>query len=188
MQTISVALFLMFSVSALASEFNPSLPTERRCIISASERDIDFGLQSRGQLQEINGGRRLSPGKRNVMINVVCPFAQTMVIAIQGDRAASGNLRYGDGGDVILRLLEVSMDGQHVQMVQTSAKGDSIENSSSEMLLQPGQYLAATRNGQLLTGKTLNARIEIEPMVPEGDARVTQPQTTQSQLSLELIE
>ncbi|WP_343550978.1 fimbrial protein [Pantoea sp.] len=186
MKAISVVLFFMFSTSARASEFNPSLPAEKRCIISASERDIDFGVQSRGQLQESNGGRRLSPGKRNLMINVVCPFAQTMVIAIQGDRAANGNLRYGDRGDVILRLLDVNLDGQHVQIVDTSAQGDAA--ATNDMLLQPGQYVAATRNGQRLTGKTFSARIEIEPMVPEGDARVTQPHTTQSQLSLELIE
>lgn len=199
MKTFSIALWLTFSVlstpavsetllSGTGAEFPSSLPADSGCSLSASERHIDYGVQSRGQLQALAGGSLLSPGQRSVMLTVVCPYAQTMVMAVRGEATASGDLRYGERGGVKLRILDVSMDGKNVHVAATLANGTPDGQPSSGLRLQPGQHVGVIQNGHLLNGKTLSARIEIEPIMPEGDARVSYQHTTESRLTLELID
>jgi hypothetical protein len=163
------------------------LPIDKRCSLSAGVTVIDYGTQSRWQLQEAGNGQNVSPGKRTLMVSVVCPYTQTMRLRLIGDKAANGNLRYGERGNLSLRLVEAQLDSQDVQLATTTPDGIMNGTSGSARLLQPSVGVAATRNGQLAKGKNFTVRIEMEPMMPESAARVTTRQISEANLTLELI-
>lgn len=163
-------------------------PPDNRCSLSAGAPVIDYGEQSRWQLQEIHAGQSVSPGKRTVTVNAICPYSQSMRMRLNGDKAANGNLRYGEQGNVSLRFVEAQLDGQDVQLVTTTPDGVLNGAPGSNLLWQPGVSVAATRNGQLIKGKSFTARIEIEPMMPESAARVSARQVSEANLTLELMD
>ncbi|UUW17347.1 fimbrial protein [Serratia ureilytica] len=167
---------------------NAILPIDTRCSVSAGAPVIDYGTQSRWQLQDVAGGQKVTPGKRMLMVSVVCPHTQTMRLTLRGDRAGNGDLRYGDRGSVSLRLLEAQLDGQNVQVAATTPDGMLSGAPESSLLLQPGNSLVATLNGQPAKGKSFTARIELEPVMPESAARVSARQISESNLTLELMD
>ncbi|NLU15353.1 MAG: fimbrial protein [Serratia liquefaciens] len=168
-----------------AQSFLP-LPMYKTCSLSASTPVIDYGTQSRWQLQDVAGSNAVTPGKRTLILNVVCPYRQVMRLTLRGDRAANGNLRYGEQGSVNIRLLDFQLDGQSVQVAFSSQPGVIDGASESSLLLQPDKVFTIVQNGQLVEGQIFNARVEIEPVLPESAARVTSRQANEAHLMLEM--
>lgn len=163
------------------------LPGDTRCKVSASSEVIDYGSYSRGQLQDA-GGQKVSPGKRILMVNAVCPYKKVMRVILHGDKASNGNLRYGNKGSVTMRLLDAQLDGKSVQVAATKVGSHLRTSVESNILLQPGQGIVAIHNDQPAEGRSFTARIEIEPVMPESDARVSAYQTIESNLTFELAD
>jgi hypothetical protein len=164
------------------------LPIDTRCSLSAGAPVIDYGTQSRWQLQDVDGGQKVTPGKRMLMVSVVCPYSQILRLTVRGDRATNGDLRYGSRGSASLRLLDAQLDGQSVQVATTTPDGVLSGAPVSSLLLQPGNSIAATHNGQLAKGKSFTVRIELEPVMPESAARVSAREISESHLTLELMD
>jgi len=192
----ALAMMLAFSPMAQAiavgNDMGPNigtiLPSDMRCHLSASAAVIDYGSHSRWQLQDVGGGQQVSPGKRMLMVSVVCPYSQTMRVMLRGDRASNGNLRYGDRGNVTMRLLDAQLDGQNIPVATTTADGRVSGAAETSMSLQPGNGIVAMHNGQPAKGKTFTARIQLEPVMPESDARISARQITESSLDLDLMD
>ncbi|MHA7845300.1 DUF1120 domain-containing protein [Serratia sp. D1N4] len=160
----------------------PPLPMDSSCNLSVGGSVIDYGSQSRWQMQSAStGGNAVTPGKRTLMLNVVCPYTQAMRLALRGD------LRYGERGSTVVRLFDVQIDGHNVQVVNTTPAGMISGTPTNDQLLQAGQTVAAVLNGQLAKGKVLTARLEIEPTLPESEARVSASRMSESTLTLELV-
>ncbi|MFC0227274.1 fimbrial protein [Serratia aquatilis] len=183
-----VGLLLSQSVGAVSSVMGdpslqpPPLPMDSNCSLSIGGGVVDYGRQSRWQMQSAStGGNALTPGKRTLMLNVVCPYTQQMRLALRGD------LRYGQRGTTVVRLLDVQLDGHSVQVVNTTPVGAFSGAPADAQLLQVGQTVAAVQNGQLAKGKVLSARLEIEPTLPESEARVAASQISESILTFELV-
>lgn len=164
------------------------LPIDTRCSLSTGALVIDYGTQSRWQLQDVAGGQKVTPGKRILTINVVCPHSQTIRLTLRGDRAANGDLRYGDRGSVSLRLLDAQLDGQNVQMAVTAPDGLLNGTPSVITFLQPGNSIVGIQNGLPGKGKSFTARIELVPVLPANEARVSARQLNESNLTLELMD
>lgn len=197
MKTLLTSLILIFALTPLSKASSaypgvveqalPSLPVDTRCSLSIGTPVIDYGSQSRWQLQDTTNSNEVTPGKRTLMLSVTCPYTQTMRLALHGDRSANGTLRYGAQGHVNIRLLEAQLDGQTVQVV-TLTPGNSINDTPSDIIqLRPGDSFAAVRNGHLAKGKSFTARLEIEPVLTDSAARVSAHQTNESNLTLELL-
>ncbi|MFL1501611.1 fimbrial protein [Pseudomonas sp. O64] len=170
------------------SKLQFNLPVDARCKLSLGSHVIDYGTMSRGQLQDTTQGRNtLTPGKRTMILSAVCPYSQSMRFALRGDRSATGNLRYGDQGSMTVRISEAQLDGQSVQVVSTSLEGIVSGAASDTRLLQPGQIFAPIANGRLAKGKAFTARLEIEPVLPEAETRVSARQSSEATLTLELM-
>jgi len=160
----------------------PTLPMDSSCNLSVGNSVIDYGSQSRWQMQSATTGvNTVTPGKRILMLNVVCPYTQTMRLALRGD------LRYGERGSTVARLFDVQMDGHSVQVANTTPSGIITGTPTDAQVLQAGQTVAAVLNGQLAKGKALSARLEIEPTLPEAEARVSARKMNESTLTLELV-
>lgn len=194
MKVFLITLTMMMALSPVtqsrATGHNMSgiiLPGDTRCKLSANSDVIDYGSYSRWQLQD-SGGQKVSPGKRILMVNVICPYKKVMRVILHGDRASNGNLRYGNKGSVTMRLLDAQLDGKTVQVAATKAGSHLRTSSESNIFLQPGLGIVAIHNGQPVEGKSFSARIEIEPVMPESDVRVSAHQTTESNLAFELID
>lgn len=189
---ITLATVLAFSsaVQATAAEENSGaiLPTDTHCNLSANTTVIDYGSHSRWQLQDVGGGQKVSPGKRMLIVSVVCPYSQTMRVMLRGDRASNDNLRYGDRGSVTMRLLNAQLDGQNVPVATTTVDGRMSGAAETSLLLQPGNGMVAMYNGQPARGKSFTARIELEPVMPASDARISARQITESSLDLDLMD
>jgi len=166
----------------------PSLPVDAGCRLSTGGGMIDYGNQSRWQLQAASsGGNTLTPGKRTITLSVVCPYTQPLRLSMHGDRAANGALRYGYRGSTIVRLFDMQLDGQSVQIMNVTPSGAINGTATDTYLLKPGETVAATLNGRLARGKVLTARLEIEPIMTNEEARVTMGTIKESLLTLELV-
>ena len=165
----------------------PALPADTRCSLSAGAPVIDYGSQSRGQLQAGDNPQALSLGKRTLMVNIGCPFPQNMRLALRGAQGVNGDLLHGDRGSVYVLVLDAQVDGQAVLLSRTTPDGVLQGGAETGLRLQPGNNFAATQNGHFVQGKSFTARIEIEPVFPESATRVSARQTSESLLILELV-
>lgn len=186
--SFSFASLTMASHHRMSPEMPSLLPIDEHCSISTGTPVIDYGIQSRWQLQDASNSQMLTPGKRVLMLNIVCPYTQEMRLVLRGDRTANGSLRYGERGSVNIRVLDAQVDDQTVQVTPTMPDGAINGAASSSLKLRAGNYFAATRNNQLVKGKTFNARIEIEPILPESAARVSALERNESRLTIEQID
>ncbi|AZE56894.1 hypothetical protein C4K03_4756 [Pseudomonas synxantha] len=165
-----------------------TLPIDSRCSLSMGGNVIDYGTQSRWQLRDAPSGRNsVTFGKRTLTLSVACSYTQSIRLTLRGERSTSGDLRYGDRGSMIVRLFDAQMDGQSVQIIGTTPDGVINGAAADSRLLQPGESFAAIANGQLVRGKTFTAHLEIEPTLPEADARVSARQMNEANLTLELM-
>lgn len=192
-------IFIMMIVSLVFSGFavaepqsslfsGAAVPGDTRCDLSVSSPVIDFGTQSRWQLQAVAGGQLVSPGKRTLSLSALCPFTHRMAMAAVGARAPDGYFRYGDKGSIRIRLFDVQVNGQNAELATLNAAGAINSDSAASLSLQPGSRFAAVRNGQLLSGKSLTARMEIEAVIPESAARVSSRQLSESGIIFELLD
>ncbi|MHA7848002.1 DUF1120 domain-containing protein [Serratia sp. D1N4] len=160
---------------------------DSRCNLSLGAPVIDYGNQTRWQLNESSSGRNhVTPGKRTIMVNVVCPYTQAIRLTLRGAQAANGDLRYGEQGSVRIHLSDAQLDGQSVSVAHITPSG-VLSGSQSSLQLKPDQSFAATVNGQLTKGKTLTVRLDIEPELQTKDAQVSSLQVNESNLRLELM-
>jgi hypothetical protein len=189
---MTILLSLALNQPAAAFDTAPdgtSVPEmDTRCTLSAGAPIIDYGVQSRWQLQDATEQQKLTPGKRTLVVNIVCPYSQTIGLIVRGDKASNGDLRYGDRGHVILNLLDAQLDGQPVQLAKIAPDRGGYAVVATPLLLQPGNNIAPIRNGQRITGKHFSARIELEPVMPETAARVSSHQVSEANLTLELMD
>lgn len=168
---------------------NVPVPNSEQCNVSLSSGTVDYGSQSFWQMQSVAGnGQSVSPGKRQLVLNVQCPYSQSIRLAARGDRHPNGNFRYGPQGYLKANLVDASLDGQAVQLVQTTPDGVARTSPESNMALQPDQTFAPAINGRVAKGKVFTARLEIEPVIPESDARVSSRSSSESMLTLELVQ
>lgn len=154
------------------------------CHFSVSSTQIDYGEMSRWQLQDVSNGRTVTPGKRTLTLTAVCPFSQKIRLAVRGNRSSHGEIRYGDRGWISLNIVDAQLDGKSVQMSGITAD-NQIKGLTNKLI--PGEYFAATLNGQFARGKSFTARLEITPEIPETAARVASQQSSEAALTIELL-
>lgn len=165
-----------------------AMPVDARCSLSLGGELIDYGTQTRGQLQDSStASNSVSFGKRTVILSVICPYTQSMRLTIRGQSNAKGYLIFGERGGMAVRILNAQMDGLAVQVAGTTPDGIINGATSDSRLLLPGQTFAPAINGKLVMGKAFTAHVEIEPMMPKADARVSGRKTSETKLMLELM-
>lgn len=167
---VTLALFGLTSQPTLSAPLQQEQsigppPVDSRCSLSAGGRVIDYGILSRGQLQDATtGANALTPGKRTVMVNVVCPYTQPMRLTLRREPATNGNLSYGDRAYVRVRLQDALLDGQSIQIASSAPDGTLSSSPASTLELQPGQTFAAVADGTPAKGRSLTLHLEIEPI------------------------
>lgn len=169
---------------ALEASPMPTLPPDTRCRLSVSNPVVDYGMMSRWQLEYIGAGS-VSPGTRSLTVSVVCPYSRTMSLRVEGEDR-EGGLSYGEHGTIRLRLLDVQLDGNVVELRTVTPTGVITESGGHRLALNAGQRLAPVMQGRLAEGKTLTARLEIQPVLAEDDARVSSRQRSETLLTLTL--
>lgn len=185
--TLLLLMLTNFSAGAVSAwqELSPDiplgLPVDSRCTLSVSASVIDYGNQSRWQLQDAASGQ-VTPGKRTLMLSVVCPYTQPFKLALRSD------LRYGAQGKINVSLSQAQLDGQSIQLASTTMNGILDGSPDESLRLQSGSRFAAVQNGRLATGKSLTLRMEIEPLLAESDTHVSAHQSNEATLTLELID
>ncbi|WNJ78476.1 fimbrial protein [Cedecea neteri] len=179
------ALLLTLSGHARADIAPPPsvMAVDPRCTISVGNGTINYGTQTKAQLQ--SSGPQLTPGKRTLMLSVACPFAREIRLGVQGDRTGDGSLRYGDLGQLKVRLVDAQLDGQPVALREISTGGQSEEWNLS---LKAGTRFEVSHNSLPLNGKSFSARLEIEPLISETAARVSHLTTSEARLSFDLLD
>lgn len=163
----------------------PTLPPDTRCSLSVSNPVVDYGVMSRWQLEDMGVGS-VSPGTRSLTVSVVCPYPRAMLLRVEGEGSEQGGLRYGERGTTRLRLLDAQMDGNAVALRTVTPAGIITEIGGHILALNAGQRLAPVTQGKLAEGKTLTARLEIQPVLAKVDARVGSPQRSETMLTLTL--
>ncbi|MCU4369582.1 hypothetical protein [Acinetobacter courvalinii] len=186
-----LCIFAATQVSAAKIDINPLgemtiLPVENLCEVSISNPDVDYGVLSRWQLQDVVG-RQVSFGKRTLTLSVVCPFKQTMRVVLRSSRSQEGQLQFGDQGRMSVRVIDAELEGKSTELGSINSEGILKGASKDHLYLRPDFGMVATQNGQPIKGKTFTARLEIEPLMSEKAARVTSLQVSEANFTLELI-
>lgn len=164
----------------------PPMPADTNCTMSVSSPVVDYGLMSRGQLQNLPG-ENVTPGSRSLTLSVVCPYSRTMKLLVEGESREHGELRYGKRGVTQFRLLDVQLDGHPVELQTLTSAGELTGADSLKTSLLVGQRWIPVILGRFAEGKTLTARLDIQPMIPETEVRVSSPQLSESMLTLRLV-
>lgn len=183
-----VLLMVINCTEGIAAEKNSGIietQPSSQCTLSVSNQTVDYGVQSRWQMQDING-RNVTPGIRVLTVNVICPYKRKIILNVQGKSGKNGELRYGQNGQTLFQLVDAQLDGYVVEMRPLTSSGTPTDVASEKRQLAIGQRLAPVVKGQLAEGKSLTARLEIQPVMPEGDARVNSLQRNESLLTLTL--
>lgn len=193
MITVVAGLLLGQSITAQAAvtilpQMPGTLPVDTRCAISTGTPVIDYGSLSRGQLQDTVNRQTLTFGKRTLMLSVVCPYSQALQLTLRSGRAANGDAQYGDRGSLAVQVLDAQVDGSGVQLTTTTPEGIVEGAPQPSLRWKPGQSFVATRNGHVVQGKSFNARVEIEPLLPESAARVAGREVYEAALTIELMD
>lgn len=169
------------------NSFTPPQMPDTHCTISVSNPFVDYGMMSRWQLQDLPN-RQVTPGMRSTMVNVVCPYSKPIKLLVQGEVNDTGHLRYGERGFTRFRLLDVQLDGNAAELRTLSPDGALAEAASEALPLVSGQRLVTVSSGRMVEGKMLTARLEIQPVLGEEEARVGSMRRSESQLTLTLID
>lgn len=179
---------LIATGSAGAAGFGvmPELPVESRCTLWVSSPVVDYGQLSRWQLQEMPGGK-VTLGRRSVTLSVACPYTQTIKLLVQGDASEHGGLRYGRHGYTRFRLLDAQLDGNPVELRPLSQAGLPMDTHGQVLPLAAGQRITPVVQGRLAEGKAFMARLEIQPVMTEDEARAPSRQRSESTLTLTLV-
>lgn len=194
---VALLLGLAFNASVRATSLstdspsNPMamLPIDTPCHLSLGSGRVDYGNLSHWQLRSAStGGDALTPGKRILTLNVVCPYAQPLRLVMHGESGTNGELRYGERGSMVVRLSDMRVDGQNVQIMNVTPSGDMKSTALEVQPLKPEQVVGAAINNQLVNGKTLTARLEIEPVMLDDELRVKSSTVKESLLTLELMD
>lgn len=192
MKKLLMIVSFVFNLSKLSEGFaiekvSGDFATDRRCVLSLGGELIDYGTKTRWQLRNAPAlVDSYSFGKRTVMLSVICPFAQGIRLTLRGQTNASGNVAFGEHGGLIIRLSNAQVDGKSTQIAGGTAKGIINGAAADSPLLQPGHTFAPTVGGKLARGKTLTVYLEIEPVIPTADARVSKRQRSETSLRIEL--
>ncbi|KFC76672.1 hypothetical protein [Buttiauxella agrestis] len=194
MKYLSGLLFFVLTLSqGVCAETNqqaalPGMPpVDGRCHLSVSNSNVDYGVLSRWQLQQATGvPQALSPGKRLVMVNVMCPYSENMRVTLHGDLSSHGDFRYGNTGRMRVNLFSAQLDGQDVDIALSTPEGVLLKGPVNTLGIMPEQTFTTVLNGQVTQGKALTFRLELEPILTESEARATSRQVSQANLNLEL--
>lgn len=184
MKTIITTLTLVLSATSYA---DAPLPADNQCHTSASTTIIDYGNQSRWQMQQLDG-QKVTPGKRTLLFNIVCPYSQPLRIRLRGKQASNGDLRYGEWGSIRLQIYDVRLDDQTLPIAFVTQDGRLISPAAPSMMLKPGNDFSPVSNGHAAQGKRLTARIDITPVLKESHARSAVRQSSDAEFSLELAD
>ncbi|HAY0331161.1 TPA: fimbrial protein [Escherichia coli] len=158
------------------------LPLDTRCSITVSNPMVDYGVMSRWQLKDMGGGM-VSPGGRSLTVSVVCPNTRKMRLRVEGGRNERG-FSYGEHGFTRLDLLDAQVDGNAVALSAITPDEVIKDNGKHTLALYPGEWFSPVMNGKLAEGKTFTARLDVQPMLTESDARVSRRQQNQTVLTL----
>lgn len=198
MRIITITLLLGLAVSQFASarqSVEPVLtgrqqnvqPVDNRCTVSVSNGTIDYGTQSRWQLQESSEvSQGLTPGKRQVMVNVACPYTQEMRLTVHGEPNRRGAFRYGDNGRMHVKIVSAQLDNQPVPIALSTTEGLLLENPTENREIEPEQTFVPVIKGKSAQGKILSFRLDLEPLITDSEARVSSQQISEANISVEL--
>jgi hypothetical protein len=163
-------------------------PPDTRCSLSASSTQFDYGMQTRWQLRTVPGTALLSPGERALTITAACPYSQVLRLKLQGERGPHGQLRYGDQGELQVRVTAAQLDGQPVGLTLSRPGNEDAAAVALPATLGPGSELTAGEPGQLLSGRTLSLQLTLTPLLSEQDTRVITRTQNESGLSFSLLD
>lgn len=195
MRAFTVAfLLLFFGIDIAEAHYKypggdlSNLPPDTRCNLSFGGGVIDYGSHSRAQLQTpLSNSSDLSFGKRRVTLNVSCSHRQKMSFVLRGDKSKSNNLRFGDQGSLVVRFFDAQMDGQSVQLIKSTTNVSLTHGTANSVFLMPGEGFSALAGGSFAEGRIFTVHVEVEPVLPESETRVSAIKTSKGVISLELL-
>ena len=175
--------------ASLSTQFPDISMTDTRCQLTSSNSNVDYGPQSRWQMQDVEGrSQSVTPGKRQLSVSVVCPFTHEMRLKVMGSGNAHGGFRFGENGEVQVRVIGAQLDGEEVQIAPANPAGTPIGSPQSSLTLSPNETFSAVSGNQPAQGKAFNVRLEIQPVLTDKDARVSSRQANDASLSFEFID
>lgn len=161
-------------------------PIDSRCNIDVGNQHIDYGNMTRYQLQNVpDSSTALTPGERTLSLSASCPSARAIAFTLLGPRGADGKLRYGTQGALLVRMDDAAVDGKKVQLLVQNRQGQSAPLLPEDSIqLNPGQKIVAMREGKVVQGNILTARLTLLPVLPSSSTQVATQTTSEGRFTL----
>lgn len=146
-------------------------PPPENCQLMVSEADMDYGAMTRYRLEQGNNGQEMSLGKRRMALSVSCRTPVRLAVRFRGP-AVGADYMLGRQGKVVMRLVEPRLDGRNVLVGTAQGAGMMPVAPASAARFLPDQAIVPVESGQPAVGSQFSATIEIDPLLPQGAARV----------------
>jgi hypothetical protein len=185
-----VVLVLIPSTGAIATRSDTlvigasALLEGTQCMVTVGPTTINYGSLSRWQLQKSGVAQHLTPGKRTLILTVTCPFNQEIRLSMEGNAAPNGQLRYGEEGYATVRLSEVMADGHEAMVALIEGDGNVVDTSETSLFIKPGSRWEVVNARGKVRARSVTARLEVEPIIPDWAAKVSGEQVSESALTL----
>lgn len=163
---------ILLSASLLVSGMI-HLPTAyaTSCKLNVNNPDIDFGQFNRSTLN--NNQYDVQHGQRTLHINIQCDEPSDMTLfyraAMFSDKEG---FVFGNTGRYTLRLRDVTLDGERVEVGEVSGNNLPTGDSGRAVKWRPERGITPVAGGQVLLGRSLSAQVDIIASLPQNGMNV----------------
>ncbi|KAA5928920.1 MULTISPECIES: hypothetical protein [Pantoea] len=144
------------------------------CEVQLSEPHINYGEMTRGELLS-RPGNALSAAElrmgdeRESEITVICDRPTPLTLTFTGPPKDNQNYQFGEQGRATLTLHDVTIDDRPVMI-------ESAGNEAAKMAFTASNPMRFRKEGQIVSGSTLRAKVTIATWLPSSATRVSDRQ------------
>lgn len=143
------------------------------CQMQISQPVLDYGSVNPDVLRANNSASDTAPlGKRYAQLYVLCSEPRTMAIGFRGIASGVEAYQLSDRGSFDVTLKDVKLDGAPVLAGIVSSIGEVPATSANAVKLAPGKYFVPVISQQLITGKALSMKVEIDTRLATDQLKV----------------
>lgn len=141
------------------------------CDMRLSNTEVNYGELNRAEMDIGQPRAPIALGSRQLTLTAVCRQPTTMGLRFDGEAADLDSYRFAGKGRFTVKLKNATLDGNAVQLAQTTGAADGTTAPSAAVALRPNQGVTAIAQGQRATGKVFSVQVEIETYIDETMTR-----------------
>lgn len=132
------------------------------CQIQVSQPTVDYGSLNPDMIRAgAKNSKTALLDKHYIQLYILCSEDRAMTIGFHAITADNESYQLGELGNFELTVKDAQLDGASVLLGTVSKVGDVPMVSEQELKLTPGKYIVPVASHQLMSGKSLSLKVEV---------------------------